>query len=182
MNLIVGAPVWLSFLLFLVLAAAAAEDAFRYRISNLTCAAVILLAVVATALQGFSLSLWQNVLICFAILAIGMPAFAAGWVGGGDVKLLAAVGLWLDLRAASGLVAAVFIAGGVLALIYIALRRVTRPNARSSSDYAKVPYGLAIVFGATFIFGMQLSTPTKTNSFVEHMKAIEAAKQQTGTQ
>jgi prepilin peptidase CpaA len=172
MNLIVGAPIWLVAVLFIALAGAAIEDAVRLRISNLTCGAVFFAAILAMALHGFPLSLWQNALICLAILAIGMPAFAAGWVGGGDIKLLAAVGLWLDLNAVVGLVAAVFMAGGILAIVYITARRVTRPNT-SPSDYARVPYGLAIVFGALLIFGIQLSQPTK-NSFIDHMKAIEA--------
>ncbi len=172
MNLIVGAPLWLSTLLFVVLAAAALEDAIRYRISNLTCLAVFVGAIVAMILHGFSPSLWQNALVCIAILAIGTPAFAAGWFGGGDIKLLAALGLWLDLKAAAGLLAAVFIAGGVLGLIYIVLRRVTRPHARSPKDYARVPYGVAIVFGAVFIFGTQL-TERPSNPFLEHMRALQ---------
>lgn len=172
MNLIVGAPIWLIAILFIALAGAAIEDTVRLRISNIACAAVFLAAVVAMALHGFSLSLWQNALICLAVLAIGMPAFAAGWFGGGDVKLLAAVGLWLDLNAAVGLIAAVFMAGGVLAIIYITARRVTRPNA-SPSEYARVPYGPAIVFGALLIFGIQLSQ-RPTNPYIEHLKALQA--------
>jgi prepilin peptidase CpaA len=176
MNLIVGAPVWLSIFLFAALALAALEDAIRLRISNITCLAVFVGALVAMALHGFVPGLWQNALICVAVLAVGMPAFAAGWFGGGDIKLLAAIGLWLDLRAATGLLAAVFVAGGVLGLVYLTARRVTRPNPRSPSDYSKVPYGLAIVFGALFVFGTQLSQPT-ANPFIEHMKAIEAQQQ-----
>ncbi len=173
MNLIVGAPVWLVVILFVALAGAAIEDAVRLRISNLTCGVVVLAALVAMVLHGFPLGLWQNALICIAVLAIGMPAFAAGWFGGGDIKLLAAVGLWLDLNAVVGLIAAVFMAGGVLALVYITARRVTRPNAQSPSEYARVPYGLAIVFGAILIFGIQL-TQRPTNSYIEHLRALEA--------
>jgi prepilin peptidase CpaA len=173
MNLIVSAPAWLSTILLVVLAIAALEDAFRLRISNITCAAVFVGALIAMVLHGLSPSLWQNALVCIAILAIGTPAFTAGWLGGGDIKLLAAIGLWLDLQAAAGLIAAVFIAGGVLGLIYIAARRVTRPHARSPKDYARVPYGLAIVFGAIFIFGIQLTERRPTNPFLEHMRALQ---------
>ena len=42
MNLVVGAPWWLLVLLALVLFAAAIEDAVRFRISNFTCLALIL--------------------------------------------------------------------------------------------------------------------------------------------
>ena len=50
MNLIVGSPVWLTILLALALAAAAIEDAVRLRISNLTCATVLIGAILAMAL------------------------------------------------------------------------------------------------------------------------------------
>ena len=172
MNLIVGAPTWLVAILFIALAGAAIEDAVRLRISNLTCGAVFVAALAAMAMHGFSLGMWQNALICLAILAIGMPAFAAGWFGGGDIKLLAAVGLWLDLNAVVGLVAAVFMAGGVLAIVYITARRVMRPDA-APSERARVPYGLAIVFGALLIFGIQLSQ-RPSNPYIEHLKALRA--------
>jgi prepilin peptidase CpaA len=157
-NLVVGAPLWLIALLALALLAAAVEDAVRLRISNLTCAVVLVGAIISMVLHGFSLVLWQNLVVCVAILVVGMPAFAAGWLGGGDVKLLAVLGLWLNLEAALGFVAAVFIAGGVIAILYIATRLFRRglPEGRSSR---RVPYGLAIVAGAVWVFGAQLSQP-----------------------
>jgi prepilin peptidase CpaA len=163
MNLIVGAPLWLSLLLIVALAAAAIEDALRLRISNLTCAVVFIGAIVAAALHGFSPSLWQNALMCLAILAVGMPAFAAGWFGGGDVKLLAAIGLWLDLGSAAALIAAVFMAGGIIAALYIAARSWKAARRSSVRRDGKVPYGLAIVAGAFVMFGIQLSE-TPANS------------------
>ena len=107
-------------------------------------------------LPAISLGLWQNLVVCVAILVVGMPAFAAGWLGGGDVKLLAALGLWLNLQSALGFVAAVFIAGGVVAIIYIATRPLRRGRQKDRSS-GRVPYGLAIVGGAVFVFGMQLN-------------------------
>jgi prepilin peptidase CpaA len=157
MNLIVVAPLWLTLLLILALLAAAIEDALRLRISNLTCAVVFVGAIVAAALHGFSLDLWQNVVVCVAILALGMPAFAAGWFGGGDVKLLAAVGLWLDLSAAVALIATVLIAGGIIAAIYIGARSWNATRKGLLRRHGKVPYGLAIVAGAFFLFSIQLS-------------------------
>ena len=174
MNLIIGSPWWLIVLLMLALGAAAVEDALRFRISNLTCAAVLGAALVAVAVHGFSPGLWQNVAVFAAVLALGTLAFAAGWLGGGDVKLLAAVALWLDLRAAVGLVAAVFIAGGVVAIVYIVARRAVRAARPSTSRHGKVPYGVAVVTGAIFIFGTQLSQPHPTK-YVDQLRAMEAA-------
>ncbi|HEU4695934.1 MAG TPA: prepilin peptidase [Sphingomicrobium sp.] len=152
MNLITTSPTWLVIVLMLTLAAAAIEDAVRLRISNITCGAVFIAALVAMALHGFSFSLWQNAVVCIAILVLGTPAFAAGWLGGGDVKLLAALGLWFNLQAALSLVAAVFIAGGVVALMFILVRFARRDRRKER----RIPYGLAIAIGAVAIFGMQL--------------------------
>src|SRR5437764_12004603 len=148
MNLIVSSPWWLIALLVLALVAGAVEDGIRLRISNITCAAVFIGALVAAGFHGFSSTLWQNVVVCVVILVVGTAAFAAGWFGGGDVKLLAAIGLWLDLRAATGLVAAVFIAGGLIALLFIAGRLVIFSGQASKKRDRRIPYGLAIVAGA----------------------------------
>ena len=173
MNLVGGAPAWLITILILALVAAAVEDVIRLRISNLSCAAVLLSAILAMALQGFSLSLWENLLVCCGILFIGTFAFNAGWLGGGDVKLLAAVGLWLDLRAAVGLIGAVFVAGGLVAVAYLVARRFRRSGGQPNIRSGKVPYGIAIVIGTLFILGVQLNQ-RPANPFIEKMRAKTA--------
>lgn len=173
MNLIVGAPWWLVAVLILALAAAAVEDAVRLRISNLACAAVLVAGLVAVAIHGLSPALWQNAVVCMAVLVLGTAVFAAGWLGGGDIKLLAAIGFWLDLRAAAGLIAAVFAAGGVVALIYLLARRIA-DNDRGSRHTA-VPYGLAIVLGAAFIFATQLRHAS-SDPFLARFPALQATQ------
>lgn len=175
MNLIVGAPSWLIAVLVLALLAAAIEDALRFRISNITCAVVFVTAIVAAGIHGLSPSLWQNALICVAILAIGTWAFTAGWMGGGDIKLLAAIGLWLNLSSVAGLLAAVFLAGGLVAIVYIVGRRVVRRDRKSSSRKGRVPYGVAIVVGAFFVFATQLNQ-RPSNAFVDQIRAKQAAE------
>ena len=157
MHLVLSSPMWLTAILLILLLIAAIEDALRLRISNLTCAAVFVSGLVAMAMQGFPLHLWQNAVVFAAILAIGTGAFAAGWLGGGDVKLLAAIGLWMDLQSALTLLIAVLLAGGVLGMIYIGARVLLHGTKSSGRKYSKVPYGLAIVGGALFVFGIQLS-------------------------
>jgi len=172
MNLIVGAPSWLVAFLFLCLIAAAIEDAIRLRISNVTCVAVIVGAIVSMAVHGFSTGLWQNAVVFVAILAIGTALFSAGWLGGGDVKLFAALGLWVDLQAALGLVVAIMIAGGFLAAIYLVWWRVTRRE--KGRESRRLPYGLAILAGTLFIFGVQL-TARASNPYVDQLRAERAA-------
>src|SRR5437764_2535971 len=175
MNLIVSSPWWLIALLVLALVAGAVEDGIRLRISNITCAAVFIGALVAAGFHGFSSTLWQNVVVCVVILAVGTAAFAAEWLGGGDVKLLAAIGLWLDLKAATGLIAAVFLAGGLLAIVYIAARRLAHRPRQAHPVRGRVPYGVAIAIGAMFIFTTQLRE-RPANPFLDHLRAARAAE------
>jgi prepilin peptidase CpaA len=156
MNLVAGAPWWLIAFLMLGLVAAAIEDALRLRVSNLTSAAVVAGALVAGVLQGLSPALWQNAAIFLGILALGTLAFGAGWLGGGDVKLLAALGLWVNLEGAMLLLAAVFLAGGVLALGSPILRAMPGVRFRTSAKDRRLPYAIAIAVGALIAFGLQL--------------------------
>jgi len=151
MNLFVSSPEWIVWLLVALLAAATVQDAVQLKISNYICGAVLVLAIVAMALSGFRISLWQNVVIFAAILTIGAFLFERGVLGGGDVKLFAAVGLWADLRTALWLVVSIAIAGGLLALTMIFLRTfVPKGLARrvkTLQPKAGIPYGIAITAG-----------------------------------
>lgn len=161
MNLIVGSPTWLIAILIVAIAAAAIEDAVRLRISNITCLVVLAAALAAMGLQGFSLSLWQNAAVFIAVLALGTAVFAAGQMGGGDVKLLACLGLWMSFSAAVWLLASTLIAGGVLALGFIASRPFRQSTGESRRTASKnIPYGLAIAAGACLVFSGQLGLMT----------------------
>ena len=150
MNLVSVAPVWLLVPLIVLLLAAAIEDAIRLRISNWTSIGVLLLAIVAVFATGFSTALWQNLAVFVGLLVAGTLAFASGKIGGGDVKLLAALGAWMNFQGGLWLPITVFLAGGLLALGFIVARLFKR---RSSK--AGIPYGLAIVTGALVTFAFQ---------------------------
>ena len=160
MNLAPQAPLWLSLIFAALLVAAAAEDAARLRISNIICGLILIAGVIAALVVGPELALWQNFAVLAVLLLAGMPLFAAGKLGGGDVKLLASTGLWFDIMGALHMLAAVFIAGGVLALIILglraigwgegALRRVQVLRPRSG-----IPYGVAVAAGALISMAMQ---------------------------
>ena len=151
MNLVPGAPAWLLAVLFVAMAAAAIEDFIRLRISNITCAAVLVTALIVMPLQGFTLDLWQNAVVCAVLLTAGTLMFAAGRIGGGDVKLFAGLGLWVNISAGVWLVSTALLAGGVLALIYIMVRHL-----RNGAKTKGIPYGVAIVAGASIVFAGQL--------------------------
>jgi prepilin peptidase CpaA len=149
-NLIAFAPLWLAGLLLVALLAAAAEDLWRLRISNVTVLAVIATAIAAMAFEGFRGPLWQNAVIFAVIMIIGTFAFSANLLGGGDVKLLAAAGLWVNFETALWLIASIFIAGGAVAVIYIIRRKLKGVKRR---DANRIPYGIAIASGAIFVLG-----------------------------
>ena len=132
-------PRGLTALLAAALAAAAIEDAIRLRISNATCLVVLVAAIVTMALHGFPLALWQNLVVFLVLLALGTLVFATGQVGGGDVKLLACLGLWVNLSAAPWLVASIFLAGGLIALVYLAVGVVRRLRRRDDDNRTHRP-------------------------------------------
>jgi prepilin peptidase CpaA len=155
MNLLLTSPDWIVWVLVALLAAATIQDAVQLKISNFICAAVLVLAVVAMGVSGFRISLWQNAVVFAVVLAIGAFLFDRGMLGGGDVKLFAALGLWVDLGSSLRLVASILIAGGILALLIILLRIVT-PSAvarrvRTLQPRAGIPYGIAIAAGTLLV-------------------------------
>ena len=74
-----------------------------------------------------------------------------------------------------GFIAAVFIVGGFVSLIYIVGRRIMRRSGQPQSANNRIPYGLAIVAGAAFMFIIQINS-RPSNPFIEHMRAVEAEK------
>jgi prepilin peptidase CpaA len=101
--------------------------------------------------------------------------FLAGGLGGGDVKLMAAVGAWAGAAQVIPILLAAAIAGGVLAVFAIiaggsvgrtlrntavllrhhfafGLQRHPQINVQESNS-ARVPFGIAIALGALFCAG-----------------------------
>lgn len=156
MTLAALAPSWLLLLLALVLIAAAVQDAVSMRITNTLSSAVILLALTAMALHGFAFPMWQNGALFFALLLVGTGVFATGNLGGGDVKLLAAIGLWFKLADAFWLLIAIAIAGGLLALVMIVGRRLIASAGGKRPSRGFIPYGVAIVAGSAFVLGIEI--------------------------
>ena len=62
------------------------------------------------------------------MFAFGLLAFARGWLGGGDVKLMTAIAAWTGITGLPLLFIAVSVAGGGLALVYAVGRRLVRQS------------------------------------------------------
>ena len=128
-------------LLGLLLVTAAVTDIRARIISNRLNAAIALLAVPWWFAAGYAPYeiLFQLGLAC-ALLALFAALFAAGMMGGGDVKLLAALGLWLPLTKMLILLEWMALGGGVLTLGMVIAHRLRKAPGRP-----EIPYGVAIV-------------------------------------
>ena len=156
MSLLGSAPLWLVAILFLLLLVAAIQDGLFLRISDWVSGAVAVGAFVALALDGPVSGLWQNFLLFAAVLAVGTFMFGRGWMGGGDIKLLAASVLWFDLSEGWKLLVAIAIAGGLEALAIIILRRLPwseslRGRLLLLRRRGPIPYGIAIALGVALM-------------------------------
>lgn len=96
-----------------------------------------------------------HLLVGLLFFCIGVAMFAMGWMGGGDAKLLAATSLWWVWPDVPYYLVYTAVAGGVLALFLILGRRflpvkllTTDWMHRLFKDEKRMPYGLALAFGA----------------------------------
>jgi prepilin peptidase CpaA len=136
-----------------LLVAASFRDVRSRRIPNGLCAA---LAAFGLLRLGLGLAVWRDAPLAvvaadlaasLALLLAGAGLFAAGWLGGGDVKLLAAAGLWIGVAGLPGLLAVMSLTGGLLALGMIVERAVVGLRRAGAEHAATLPYGLAIAAG-----------------------------------
>ena len=115
-------------------------------------------------------ALMSALVAAVAVFALGALCWRCGWLGGGDAKLLAACALLVQPARVPQLVLATALAGGVLACLYLALRRMTtywRIPAHAGGSHTlavrvcraewwrarrrgSLPYGCAIAAAAMF--------------------------------
>ena len=108
-------------------------------------------------------SILVHVAVAAAVLLLFLAFFLAGWVAGGDVKLIAAVALWIGPENASLFMLLTAVLGALLALALLAIRThgslisgtlggtwVYR-RARSLAEGSQCPYGVAIGLAALLL-------------------------------
>jgi prepilin peptidase CpaA len=140
---------------------AASMDLFTMTIPNRISLALIAAFLVLAPLAG--LDVWQMAQHLGAgllVLAIGILLFIPGWVGGGDAKLAAAVGLWVGFENLLPFVFLAAIAGGLLAVLFRQFRVVPLPAFVAAEEWAVrlhspkggIPYGIALAAGALCVY------------------------------
>ena len=129
---------------------AAISDIRRYLIPNWLPAAIALLwCVWALVVPGDPVT---GLMVGAGTFAVGTVLFAFRALGGGDVKLLAAVALWAGSPEILTLVFQIAIAGGVLSLLWILSGKARVALAYYGAPVSieaptQVPYGVAIAAG-----------------------------------
>jgi prepilin peptidase CpaA len=134
--------------LAIALVVAAFTDIRSRQISNWLNGAIALGAPLFWWSSG--LSLWPDVaaqlgvaLAAFVLLA---GLFAMKMMGGGDVKLLTALALWVRPDLFLQLLVIMAIAGGVLTVLMVCWHTMRRQK-----DRLAIPYGVAIAFGGLWV-------------------------------
>ena len=139
-----------------LLVVAAVVDVRTFIISNRLNAVIALMAPLYWLSIG--LPLWPNVAVHLAaatgVFILLAGAFYAGMMGGGDVKLAAALALWFSPQSTIKFLVFMSLAGGVLTLVVLAWHRAKRREGKP-----EIPYGVAIAFGGLAVLGQILAQP-----------------------
>src|SRR3954468_16090370 len=144
-------------LLAVILVIAAVIDVRTFTISNRLNLTVALLAPVYWL--SLALSPWPDMAVQLAggaiVFVLLAAAFYMGMMGGGDVKLAAALALWFPPLATIKFLVLMSLAGGALTLVLLVWHR-----ARKREGRPQIPYGVAIAFG-----GLAILTQRFLNQF-----------------
>jgi prepilin peptidase CpaA len=140
------------------LVVAAVVDVRTFTISNRLNVAVALSAPVYWL--SVALAPWPGMAIQLAaagiVFGLFAGAFYAGMMGGGDVKLAAALALWFPPAGILKFIVLMSLAGGVLTVGILAWHRMRRREGRP-----EIPYGVAIAVG-----GLGVLAPILTQRFL----------------
>lgn len=143
-----AAPIFSLVFLAPALLLAAHGDWLRRDIPNRLNAAIALGAPLYWLAAGYAL--WPEVAIvvalAFALLVIFAFLFAIGAMGGGDVKLIAALALWMTPMQLPVMLMVMAVSGGLLTIGLVIHHRWTKRLGKP-----EIPYGIAISIGGLWV-------------------------------
>ena len=141
----------------LLVIVAALKDVTSFTIPNWISIGLVAVFYPAALAAGVSLGgIGVATAVGAGALLVGIGMFYAGWMGGGDAKLLAACALWMGWPTVLPFLLATALAGGALALILMQMRsNLLKPYLQRGPAWMErlvtapdSPYGLAIAVGA----------------------------------
>lgn len=125
----------------LLLVSAGIEDARIREIANWKNAVIALMAPLWWVAIG--MAPWPDMAAqlgtALVVLALFCVAFHFGQMGGGDVKLIAALALWLPIMPLMQMLLVMSIVGGAITLVMLIEHRL-----RKNNGVPEIPYGVAI--------------------------------------
>ncbi len=152
-----------------LLVAAALHDVAARTIPNWVSLALFALGVLLRVLDG-SRSLLEGLSLGLAVFVFAVFCWRRGWLGGGDVKLLAAAAIFVPPAHVGDMLIAVTFCGGAVGLVYLfgrllshgrppragvrprgLLARIVRIERRRLSRGGPLPYASAIAAGTILI-------------------------------
>ncbi|MBS0482732.1 MAG: prepilin peptidase [Proteobacteria bacterium] len=140
--------------LAIALLIAAFTDLRRRQIDNWLNAAIAATAPLYWLAAGYSL--WPDVVyqlgLATAVFAVFAVLFALRWMGGGDVKLLTALALWIAPHWFLKMLVVMALVGGLLTIVIGAWH-----IARRQRDRVAIPYGVAIATAGLWVIVTQYS-------------------------
>lgn len=135
--------------LALLLVSAGIQDARTREIANWKNAAIALMAPLWWWTNG--LALWPDVAIQLGVaalvFALFLGAFALGQMGGGDVKMIGALALWLPVMPLVWMLVLMSLIGGGLTIVMLIDKKFRRTN----GEPVEIPYGVAIAIAALLV-------------------------------
>jgi prepilin peptidase CpaA len=138
---------------------AAVVDVLTRSIPNAVSISISLAFAIFAVAAGLSLQDVAGHAFCALLfLSCGFALFTAKLIGAGDVKLCTGAALWLGMGAAQPFLHGMGVAGGLLALVYLARYMIGNRLGHSGSGAKTIPYGVAIAAGALFVLPDWLAT------------------------
>ena len=140
---------------------AAIGDLATMRIPNRLVLTMLFGYVLLAPLVGFGMAqLVSGLAAASLVFCLGFAVFACGGMGGGDVKLMAVVALWLGLPLVGAFLLWTSLVGALLTLALLAYRSLPLARAvhglgwahRLHATETRVPYGVAIAAAALITF------------------------------
>ncbi|QDA35688.1 hypothetical protein E4191_16050 (plasmid) [Paracoccus liaowanqingii] len=143
------------------MAYAGISDLRTMRIPNRVVLILLVGYLAAIPLVGLTLpAVLLSAATATVVLAFGFLAFSHGWMGGGDVKLLAVAALWLGAGNVAAFIICTSLFGAVLTILMLIFRALWLPAAWQGRDWilrlhrrdGGIPYGVAIAAAGVLVY------------------------------